>query len=177
MTFSWTNFGIGLPFTPINGPLAVLLPPNSAVNPCITWVPPTSGNLGQQVMLVEEGYDPQYSQHNIDVTELLQPGVPDLLTFPVHNPLGETVTINLGLLPYLPDWTYQLSPNVLSNMLPGETRTVTLTVTPPAGHPLPTDNTPIVDVEAYANCKLISGIELFFRSEHMYYSFLPLTKK
>ena len=62
-------------------------------------------------------------------------------------------------------------------MAPGETRVVTLTVTPPVDQPLPPDNTPVVDVEAYANGKLISGIELLCRSEHMYYLFLPLAKK
>ena len=177
VTFSWASFGINTLFTPIIGPLPVLLPPYSVVNQCITWIPPISGNLDLQVMLDEEGYEPQFSQRNIDVSELLQPGVPNLLTFPVRNPLGETVTINLGLIPYLPDWTFQLSTNVLQDMAPGETRPVTLTVTPPTGQPLPSDNTPVVDVEAYANGKLIDGIELYFKFEYMYYSFLSICRK
>jgi hypothetical protein len=177
VTFSWANFGISTPFTTINGPSPVLLPPHALVNQCITWVPSISGNIDLQVMLEEAGYPTQYSQRNIDVTELLQPGVPNLLTFQVRNPLTETITINLGFIPYLPDWTVQLSTNALPNMAPGETRTATLTITPPAGQLLPADNTPVVDVEAYANGSLIGGIELLFKSEHMNYSFLPHIKK
>ena len=45
----------------------------------------------------------------------------------------------------------------------GETRAVTLTVTPPAGQPLPPDGTVIVDVEAYADGMLIGGFRKVFR--------------
>ncbi|PWB52669.1 MAG: hypothetical protein C3F13_11035, partial [Anaerolineales bacterium] len=94
------------------------------------------------------------------VIELLQPGVPSPLIFPVRNPLGEIVTINLGLVPYLPGWSVQLSQTALTDMAPFETRLVTLTVTPPAGQPLPPDNTPVVDVEGYIKGNLLGGIEL-----------------
>ncbi len=163
VNFSWANFGIGLPFTPINGLHPVLLPPFSVVKECTYWVPPISGHLCLQVMLEAEGYLPQFSQRNIDVNEPLQPGVPDALTFPVGNPLQEPVTITLGLIPHLPDWGFELSQDVLPEMTPGEVREVTLTVIPPAEQPLPPDNTPIVDVEVFAGRNLIGGFRKIFR--------------
>jgi hypothetical protein len=161
--FSWANFGIGLPFTPINGPFVVSLPPFSLVKQCIMWVPPISGHLCLQVLLEAEGYQPQFSQRNIDVNEPLQPGLPDSLIFPVGNPFQETVTVTLGLIPHMPDWGFELSQGVLPNMQPGEVREVTLIVIPPADQPLPPDNTPIVDVEAFVDGIPIGGFRKVFR--------------
>ena len=48
--FTWANFGIGLPFTPINGPFPVTLAPYSVVKQCMHWVPPISGHLCVQVV-------------------------------------------------------------------------------------------------------------------------------
>ncbi|MFZ2098308.1 MAG: hypothetical protein WAV05_16885 [Anaerolineales bacterium] len=163
VSFSWANFGIGLPFTPIDGGRPVHLPPYSVVKECIHWVPPISGHLCLQITLEAEGYEPQFSQRNIDVNEPLQPGIPDPLTFPVGNPFGEPVTITLGLIPHLPEWGLELSQDVLPAMQPGEIREVTLTVTPPAEQPLPPDNTPIADVEAYADSRLMGGFRKIFR--------------
>jgi hypothetical protein len=89
--------------------------------------------------------------------------VPDQLTFPVGNPFPEPITITLGLIPHLPDWGLELSQDVLPNMQAGEVRQVILTVTPPAEQPLPPDDTPIVDVEAYKNGELIGGFRKIFR--------------
>ena len=161
--FSWASFGIGLPFTPINGPLQVHLPAHSIVKQCINWVPPIAGHLCFQVMLEAEGYAPQRSQRNIDVNEPLQAGVSDTLIFPVGNPFQQPVTITLGMIPHLPDWTFDLSPSVLPNMQSCQVSLVTLTVTPPAGQPLPADNTQIVDIEAYADGQLIGGFRKIFR--------------
>jgi hypothetical protein len=177
VTFSWANFGIGLPFSPINEPYPVHLPAASAFKQCTHWIPPISGNVGVQVMLEQLGYPTQYSQRNVDVNELLQRDIPELFNFPVHNPLTETITINLGLISYLPDWTYQLSQNSLLNMNPNETRSVTLTVTPPAGQPLPPDNTPLVDVEGYTKGEIIGGFEAIYKVGHRFYSFIPVIKK
>ena len=73
----------------------------------------------------------------------------------------EPVTVTLGIVPRLPDWSIQLSQDVLPNMQPGETREVTLTVTPPAK--LPLDGSPILDIEAFANGNLFGGFRKIFR--------------
>jgi hypothetical protein len=155
--FSWANFGIGLPFTPINGQRPVHLPPNSVVNECVHWIPPVSGHLCLQVELFIEGYEPQRSQRNLDVDEPLVPGQPHELIFPVGNPTGQPVTITLGLVPHLDGWVLELAPDVLPNMDETEVRDVSLTVTPPPGEPPPEDGTPIVDVEAFVQGELIGG--------------------
>lgn len=161
--FAWANFGIGLPFTPIDGLQTVILPPYSMVKTCIFWVPPVSGHVCVQITLEMEGYEPQISQRNIDINEPLEPGVPNELTFPVGNPLPEPATITLGIIPHLPDWTFTLSQDVLPDVPPGAIIPVTLTVTPPAQQPLPPDYTPVVDIEAYADGRLIGGFRKIFR--------------
>ena len=161
--FSWANFGIGLPFTPINGPFSVQLPPYSVVRKCLHWVPPVSGHVCLQVTLEADGYAMQSSQRNVDVNEPLQPGVPDELIFHVGNPFEQTATLTLGIVPHLSGWGFELSQDVLQDMQPGEIREVTLTVTPPIGQPLPADHTPVVDVEAYVGGNLIGGFRKIFR--------------
>ena len=79
----------------------------------------------------------------------------------VGNPLGHPVTITLGMIAHLPDWGLELSQDVLPNVQPGETKPVTLTVTPPTN--LPPDGTPIIDIEAYADGQLIGGFRKIFR--------------
>ncbi len=159
--FSWAGFGIGLPFAPIDGQRPVNLPAHSVVRQCLHWVPPVSGNVCLQAQLLIDGFTPQTSQRNIDVDERLRPLVPHALTFQVGNPLGQTVTVTLGLVPRLPDWGLVLSHDALTNMQPGETRPVTLTVTPPDA--LPPDGQPIVDVEAYVEGRPIGGFRKVFR--------------
>lgn len=161
--FSWANFGIGLPFNPIDGPITLVIPPFSIIHECIHWVPPIGGHLCVQVELSMAGQQPQVSQRNLDVNEPLLPGIPHQVEFPVRNPHPEPVTISLGLIPHLPDWGLALNPDVLKNVQPGEMRIVTLTVEPPAGTELPPDGHPIVDVEAYIGSELIGGFRKVFR--------------
>jgi hypothetical protein len=146
--FAWANFGIGIPFTPINGPRMVHLPPFSIVKECIHWVPPVSGKVCLEVTLEIEGYDPQRSQRNIDVDEPLVPGTPHQLTFDVGNPFDHPVTVTLGIVPHLEGWVIELVPDTLPGLPPGETGQVELIVQPPSDIPLPPDDTVIVDVEA-----------------------------
>jgi hypothetical protein len=161
--FFWANFGIGLPFTPINGPRPVHLPPYSVVKECLHWIPPVSGHVCLGVELEMEGHEPQWSQRNIDVDEPLVPGESHERLFPVRNPFEHPVTITLGLVHHLPDWVIELSKDVLPNVPPGDVQEVLLTVTPPPGRPLPPDGHPIVDVEAYVEGELIGGFRKIFR--------------
>ncbi|MBN1402286.1 MAG: proprotein convertase P-domain-containing protein, partial [Anaerolineae bacterium] len=162
--FSWADFGIGIPFTPINGLRTVTLPPMSTVKECLMWVPPVSGHVCIQVELFVPGRPPQRSQRNIDVDEPLRPGEPHEKVFPVGNPTNELATIDLKLVPHVPrSWSIGLLPETLAQMEPGEVRDVTLTVVPPQGEPLPPDGTLIVDVEAYIGERLIGGFRKVFR--------------
>ena len=161
--FSWANLGIGLPFTPINGPRPVNLPPMSVVKECIHWIPPVGGQLCVQATLEIEGHQSQRSRRNIDLDEPLTPGVPHERLFPVGNPFDHPVTVTLGLVPHLPDWGLELSQDVIPNLAPGATQAITLTVTPPADQPLPPDGAPIVDLEAYVDGDLIGGIRKIYR--------------
>jgi len=161
--FSWANFGVGLPFTPINGQLPVTMPPFSTDKRCIHWVPPTAGHFCVQVELFMENQQVQRSQRNLDVAEPLQPNTPHSAVFPVGNPFNRSVTVTLGLIPHLPDWAVSLSQDVLPDMAPGEVRAVTLTVTPP--DTLPEDGQAVVDVEAYVAGRLIGGFRKIFRPD------------
>ncbi len=163
ITFMWANFGIALPFSPINDSIPVNLPPFSIVKQCIHWVPPIFGHLCLQVLLVSPGYLPQFSQRNLDVNEPFKPGIPDDLIFLVGNPTNELADISLGFIPYQEGWGIELYPDVLAQVAPGEVRPVTLTVTPPlSGFELP-DFALIVDVEAFIKGELIGGIRKVFR--------------
>ena len=159
--FSWSEFGIGLAFTPIDGPQYVLVPALGEVTECIFWVPPLDGQVCLQVDLSVPGHDTVWSQRNMDVDEPLAPGTPHVRAFAVRNPLDHEVTITLGLVPHLPDWGLELSQDVLPSMGSGEVREVLLTVTPPGD--LPADEQPVVDVEAFAEGDLIGGFRKMYR--------------
>jgi hypothetical protein len=162
--FAWADFGIGLPWHPFHGQL-VTLPPHSLVKKCTTWVPPFAGHFCAQVSLIDPAQPQRYpvvrSQRNMDVGEILIPGQPSTLTFPVHNSTQDTVTVMLGLVPHL-EWDVSLSQDVLPNMGPGATRPVTLTVTRPLDAPEPEPGQPVVDVEGYIGGQLIGGLRKLY---------------
>jgi hypothetical protein len=160
--FSYANFGIGLPWTPIHEPIVVQVPPGGTALPGTVWLPPEGGLWCIQVEILLPGFEePFYSQRNIDVGEPLEPNTPHARPFLVGNPLEQPATIELGLVPHFPDWGLELSQDVLPDMQPGEEREVILTVTPP--NDLPADGDPIVDVEAFVEGQLIGGFRKVFR--------------
>ncbi len=159
--FSWAPFGIGLPFTPIDGWLPVTIPAQGSINRCINWVPPFGGQFCVQAELEMQNQPIQRSQRNIDIDEPLEPLVPHQRYFLVGNPTTEQVTVTIGLVPHLPDWGFELSQDVLANVEPGGMREVMLTVTPP--EQLPPDGEPIVDVEAFIQGELLGGFRKIYR--------------
>jgi hypothetical protein len=162
VTLSYASFGIGLPFTPIGPPIIVEVPSHGMVRPGLVWVPPQGGLWCIQVEVrLPDQEEVFYSQRNMDVGEPLEPMTPHARPFPVGNPFEHPVSVTLGLVPHFPDWGLELSPDVLTNMQPGERRVVTLTVTPPMD--LPGDGDPIVDVEAFVEGRLIGGFRKIFR--------------
>jgi hypothetical protein len=161
LEFRVANFGIGLPWNAV-GSTSVHVPPGSVASGCAVWTPPGPGHWCIEVVLHQEGAEPQRSQRNIDADEPLQPGESHSRVFEVGNPFDHRVDITLGLVPHLPNWGLELYPDILLDMAPGEIREVALTVTPPQGEPLPPDGTVIVDVEAYAEGELIGGFRKVF---------------
>ncbi len=159
--FAWAHFGIGLPFTPINGLRPVHLPPHSIVRECIHWIPPIGGELCVQAELLVPGQEVQSSRRNMDVSEPLEPGVRHDRVFLVGNPYDHPITVTMGLVPHLPGWSIDLSHDVLFNLEPTRTQEVTLSVTPPED--MPEDGQPIVDVEAYVEHELLGGFRKVYR--------------
>jgi len=159
--FSFSNFGIGLPFTPINPPIEVVLPPNSIQIITTFWIPPHEGHWCIMVEILSPGQPPYFSQRNIDVDEPLELDKPHARPIEVGNPDTQPHTITLGLIPHTEGWEFSLSQDVLPNMQPGEIRPVVLTVTPHGE--LPPDGTPVVDVEGYIDGNLIGGIRKLYR--------------
>ena len=85
------------------------------------------------------------------------------LYFPVRNPLNQPATISLGFQPFVPEWSFSLTPSVLENMSLGETRAVTLMVTVPADSQMPSDEALVADVVAFAGSDIIGGFRKIYR--------------
>lgn len=155
------DFGIGAAFNPITDSY-IYLPPSSTVKDCIQWVPPSPGPWSFQARLMTTGYDDEVIERNIDLWELLEPLAPDTLEFTVRNPTAAPATITLGLVPQLSGWGFELSQDVIPNLPSGGEQAVNLITTPPAV--LPTDGSPIVDVEAYIGATNLSGFRKIYIS-------------
>jgi subtilisin-like proprotein convertase family protein len=193
--FSWANFGIGIPFTPIGGPRQVQLPPYSVVKLCIEWVPPVSGHVCILVELFAEGYQPQRSQRNIEVAEAPPCGETKTFTFTVYNDTNEPTMVDLGMTTFNvpPHWVVTLSPSGSVQIGPGQQLVVTVTVYIPCSSTSPTadqglesaslhatwGNAPTVDVGAYIDGELVGGIELRFGGDVPMFGglYLPLVRK
>lgn len=163
--FAIANFGIGLPFTPIQV-LPVTLPPYSLVTKCVTWVPPFDGHFCAQVTLLDpqQQFPPVKSQRNMDVGEVFKPGEwTEPFVFPVGNPTNEVGDIKLAPIVQREGWQVFITPTLLTRVMPGDIRPVTLTVMPPQGVSLPPDETPVVDVEGYLRGQLIGGFRKLYR--------------
>lgn len=151
------KFGIGLNFNTFSTKV-VTVPANSSVIVATTYTPVVPGHYCIQVVV--QGTDPGdpeiKTQRNLDVTENLQPGVPDDLVFNVGNPTAATADIDLVVDNTCPGWAATVDPAVLSDMAPGEVRDATLTVTPPS--PATLGTTCHIDVQGWIGDELIGGI-------------------
>lgn len=153
------RFGIGLSYGPIpvaGNPRVVVLPPMGSVEVALNWTPATSGHYCIRVKIESRGHPPVYTYRNLDVTENLQPGVRDDLPFAVRNPTAAKADMVLVVDNTCPGWTAWVTPAVLAGMMPGEVRTATLSVVPPADRPLGTECH--IDVQAWIGDQLIGGI-------------------
>jgi uncharacterized repeat protein (TIGR01451 family) len=163
--FSLANFGIGLPFKEIpaaGNPRTVTIPPHGSVTVCIVWIPTTPGHQCLQVLVIDpdQQFDPMRSQRNLDVSEVLKPGVPATFEVPVHNDKTEPVQVTMIVRNNCPGWTVALNPTSFA-LPPLSEEWVEVTVTPPPDAALGSGCT--VDIEAWAtdaagNRWLIGGI-------------------
>lgn len=151
------KFGIGLDFNTFSSKM-VTVPANSSVIVATTYTPVVPGHYCIQVVV--QGTDPgdpeSKTQRNLDVTEDLQPGVPDDLVFNVGNPTGSPGDINLVVNNSCPGWTTTVDPLLIEDAQPGEVYTATLTVTPPSPVTLGTGCQ--IDVQGWIGDEFIGGI-------------------
>ena len=147
--------------------MVLTIPPFGAARAKTIWIPPFGGHFCVQIWLHSAGHKPVWSQRNIDIGEPLKLGESHARRFVIGNPMTDVVTITLALVNHRPNWTAEVSPTVLTDMAPGMTRTVVLTVTPPLPPVGPerdrerlslADERPVVDLEAYVDGVLIGGI-------------------
>jgi hypothetical protein len=162
--FRVAPFGIGYPFEPIAPPVEIFIPGMGLQRPCIHWVAPNGGQFAFEVIVETPGYPmPVSSQRVMDVGELLLPGTTSTLHFPVHNPFAGPITITLDRQPFVEGWIPTLTPAVLPDMAPGETRLVTLTVEILPQAIIPPDGAPVVDVVALTGPDIFGGFRKIYR--------------
>ncbi len=144
-------------------PQTVVIPPHSTIVACMTFLPSTPGHHCLSIKLSQAGVDGTpngyvtWSYQNLDVAEVLEPGLFTDVPIPVANPTAMTATISLVVNNTCPGWTATVSPTVLYNVGPnsGDVRVVVLTVTPPVG---PLGSGCHIDLVGYINGVLIGGV-------------------
>jgi hypothetical protein len=149
-------FGIGLVYASF-GTGSASVPAGGTAVIAANFLPVVSGNLCIQAAVSAPGLAaPLITQRCLDVTELLQPGVTDHLIVPVRNNTSNPGTVNLVVDNTCPGFTASVTPASLSGMAVGETRTVSLDVTPP--NPATLGSGCHIDLQAWIGDTLIGGI-------------------
>jgi hypothetical protein len=183
LQFGWADFGIGIPFTstgmvPVSR--TVTLNPEMTTTVGVTWTPVRSGHQCVQIRLrdVQQIYEPQLSQRNVDVVERPPCGETKVFSFTVRNDSPFTATVNIGLVTFnVPqDWEITVVPSDTLVLGPFSEGVVTVTVRIPCPPTLAAlqkqqawsamqqraSSVPTVDVEGYIEGDLVGGIELQF---------------
>jgi hypothetical protein len=149
------RFGIGLNYNSFDTKV-VNVPAYGNVIVKSSFTPVSSGHYCIQIRVKGEGYPPIVTQRNLDVTENLEPGVTDTLSFKVRNNTAMTDDIHMVVINTCPGWMAVTNPSVLLNVGPGEVRDVDLLVTPP--NPVVLGTACHIDVQAWIDGRLIGGI-------------------
>jgi len=152
-----SRFGIGLDYSSFDTKV-VTVPAESHVIVRSSFTPVSSGHYCIQVKVEGVGFEPIYTQKNLDVTEDLQAGVEDVLTFSVGNPTATEADVSLTVDNTCPGWTAWVSPTLLTDVGPdsGDIRQVDLHVIPPLFAPLGTACH--IDVQAWISGRLVGGL-------------------
>ena len=150
------HFGIGLTFNTFDTDM-ITVPAGGHAIAKGTFTPTTSGHYCIQIKITGPNLPyPLYTQRNLDVTESLQAGVPDTLTFSVGNPTANIADVFLVVDNTCPGWSAVVNPPEFLGMLPGQVLTATLVVTPP--DPVVLGSGCHIDVQGWINGQMIGGI-------------------
>ncbi|MCJ7737380.1 MAG: hypothetical protein MUQ10_08725, partial [Anaerolineae bacterium] len=181
VAFGWAAYGVGIPFTTtgmVPPTRTLTLGPMLTGTATVTWTPDLSGHQCIQVRLYSEGYEPQQSQRNVDVTERPPCGVTKVFSFTVYNDSPFAVTVDVGMITFnVPaDWQVTVSPTPTLEIGALSEGVVTVTVQIPCvvtsqarqslasiqAIQLAAGSVPTIDVEAYVAGELKGGIEIQF---------------
>ena len=153
------HFGIGLSYNTFDSK-SVVIPANGNAIVEGLLIPTASGHWCIQIVVTGPALiEPLITQSNLDVTEDLQPGVPDTLTFMVGNPTPNTADVLLVVDNTCPGWSAVITNpagGVLPNMGANEVREAAMTVTPP--NPVVFGSGCHIDVQGWIGNTLIGGI-------------------
>ena len=153
------KFGIGLDFNNFDNRSALIPAHGNAIVEGV-YVPIATGHYCIQIVVTGPGLsEPLITQRNLDVSENLQAGVSDDLTFKVRNNSSASADISLVVDNTCPGWSAVISDpadGVLHNVAPGDILTATLTVTPP--DPVTLGSGCHIDVQAWIGDQMIGGI-------------------
>lgn len=153
------RFGIGLTFSSFATKSAVI-PAHSNIILKTSFTPVSSGHYCVQIRVSGPGLTkPLVTQRNLDVTEDLTAGTPDLLKFRVQNNTASTANIALVVDNTCPGWDAQITDppgGLFTNVAPGTILTATLQVTPP--NPVTLGTGCHIDVQGWIGDTLIGGI-------------------
>jgi uncharacterized repeat protein (TIGR01451 family) len=153
------RFGIGLTFHSF-ATKSNVIPAHSNIILKTSFTPVSSGHYCVQIRVTGPGLSqPLVTQRNLDVTEDLTAGTPDLLKFKVQNNTSSTANIALVVDNTCPGWDAQITDppgGLFTNVAPGVILTATLKVTPP--NPVTLGTGCHIDVQGWINDMLIGGI-------------------
>jgi hypothetical protein len=195
LRFGWADFGFGIPFSSVGVvPTQTVLSLGAQMTATVAaqWTPPHSGDFCVQILLNNpETKQEIRSQRNVHVEQVPEKTcTPFTKEFLLQNSTALTVTVSIGASSInLPaGWTWSADPTE-AILLPYESITVTLTITPPCAlnaqgnlvlaAPLPASDTPAtVQVEGYdQNGKLLGGVELQLVEVPKNIYYLPLISR
>jgi hypothetical protein len=155
-------FGIGLDYSTALGSASAIVPASGYADVGIHFAPTLSGIACiQAVVTAANGSAPMITQSCLDVVEVLHPGQPATLTFPVRNNTGAAGTVSLVVDNTCPGWTAAITTpgsGQYVNLAAGATGSpqAVLTVTPGLGVTLGSGCH--IDVQAWIGDKMIGGI-------------------
>jgi hypothetical protein len=169
------HFGIGLSYTTFDNK-SVTIPANGNVIVEGTLTPATSGNWSIQIVVTGPGLTaPLVTQSNLDVTENLQAGVPDTLSFKVSNPTPNIADVQLVVDNTCSGWSAVITnpaDGILHGMASNEVRAASLEVVPP--NPIVFGSGCHIDVQGWIGNTLIGGIrKLDIPAVHLPHGYQP----